>query len=178
MIFKNPSWHWTRSDRHALADVRCIHPTPHLSLLRGRPWGRLLRAAMRPPQHPTSMAAAARGAILSGSSSRSSNSLLVRRLLSSSSSNSGSDPTSAKGGSTSKRPRPRPTPPGTFVWRDVPYHRPPAAHHQQQEEPGPADPKHHLDVYVASAPFPRPPQPVLVFVHGGLWVRASTDSSN
>lgn len=42
---------------------------------------------------------------------------------------------------------------------------------QDQDQEQEQDRKHQLDVYVGSAPYPRPRQPVLMFVHGGLWVR-------
>jgi hypothetical protein len=59
-------------------------------------------------------------------------------------------------------------PPGSvYEWRDVPY------------EAAPAHPKHKLDVFVGGASssssssptFPRPLQPVFLFVHGGAWAR-------
>lgn len=104
----------------------------------------------------------ARRAVLHSSTScrRSRN---LQSLGFSSSSNSSSGGSSPDPPSPTKK-RPRPTPAGTFVWRDVPYYHPTQGQGQQ-------DPKHCLDVYVAAAPFPRAPQPVMVFVHGGLWVR-------
>lgn len=59
------------------------------------------------------------------------------------------------GGSDQEHPPPAPSPPLAFL--DVPYF----------EGEGACDEKHLLDVYIPSAPFPRPRSRTCLFVHGG-----------
>ncbi|CAM9818723.1 unnamed protein product [Pylaiella littoralis] len=63
------------------------------------------------------------------------------------------------GGSDQEHPPPAPSPPLAFL--DVPYF----------EGEGACDEKHLLDVYIPSAPFPRPRSRTCLFVHGGSWQR-------
>lgn len=36
---------------------------------------------------------------------------------------------------------------------------------------GSIHPKHKLDIFIPSKPFPRPKQPIFIFLHGGAWIR-------
>ncbi|CAN0045837.1 unnamed protein product, partial [Hapterophycus canaliculatus] len=58
-------------------------------------------------------------------------------------------------------PPPPPPPPPPLAFLDVPYF----------EGDGACDDKHRLDVYIPSAPFPRPRSRTCLFVHGGSWQR-------
>lgn len=67
---------------------------------------------------------------------------------------------------------------GFWRWSDVPYRTRGA---QARATGGTTsigrstDPKHMLDVYVPSAPFPRPLLPTLMFWHGGGWQRGDKE---
>ncbi|CAM9974609.1 unnamed protein product, partial [Scytosiphon promiscuus] len=58
-------------------------------------------------------------------------------------------------------PSPLPPPPPPLAFLDVPYF----------EGEGACADKHRLDVYIPSAPFPRPRSRTCLFVHGGSWQR-------
>lgn len=60
---------------------------------------------------------------------------------------------------------------GFFAWKDVPYRGHTAVDALPSASAEAIDPKHHLDVYMPSEPFPRPLLPTVLFVHGGAWQR-------
>lgn len=53
---------------------------------------------------------------------------------------------------------------GVYSWQDLSYSDHLSAEHEAHE-------KHQVDVFISAQPFPRPKQPVCLFVHGGAWQR-------
>ncbi|CAM9494985.1 unnamed protein product, partial [Ectocarpus fasciculatus] len=102
-----------------------------------------------------------RSGIVSGVASRTRGPQQQHSVARSSSSGGGNGGGNGGGTPEKESPPPPPPPPPPLEFLDVPYY-----------EGGDAcDEKHRLDVYIPSAPFPRPLSRTCLFVHGGSWQR-------